>query len=98
MVNSGGEEGLDGAGGGGGALAGEGGEAVHEAGEVDGGGLGLEDGLREEEVHRAGLQWVVRPERPPPRLQQVRRRAQHVPPLRHGRDTENSAPKSRAPV
>lgn len=76
-----GEERLDGVGGGGGggaALARERGEAVHEAGEVDGGGLGLEHRLREEEVDGAGLERVVGAERPAAGLQQVRRRAQHV--------------------
>ena len=65
--------------GGGAALARERGEAVHEAGEVDGGGLGLEHRLREQEVDGARLQRVVGPERPAPWLQKVRRRAQHVP-------------------
>lgn len=66
-------------------LAGERREAVHEAGEVDGGGLGLEDGVREQEVDGARLQRLVGPERGPARLQQVGRRAQHVSRGRRGR-------------
>jgi hypothetical protein len=82
----GGEERLDGVGrgrGGGATLAREGREAVHEAGEVDGGGLGLEHRVREQEVDGARLERVVGAEGPPPGLQQVRRRAQHV--ARRGR-------------
>lgn len=61
-----GEEGLDGIGrgsSGGASFPGERGEAVHEAGEVDGGGLGLEHRVREEEVDGAGLELVVGTER-----------------------------------
>jgi hypothetical protein len=64
--------------GGGAALARERGEAVHEAGEVDGGGLRLEHGVREEEVDGARLERVAGPERRAPGLQQVRGGAEHV--------------------
>jgi hypothetical protein len=59
-------------------LARERGEAVHETGEVDGGGLVLEHRVREEEVDGARLQRVAGAERPSPGLQQVRGRAEHV--------------------